>query len=334
MGTLSSTHLSAAIEAGRARLGPALGAGAAILAAAAIAPTASIGAIRATTPVSPGVAAATASATPGAAPVTTPTTPIATPQVDWAPVGAPPESDALAASQVTPEPENRPWNRPANDYVPSDFELRMFYDTRGADGLTPIQINPLYADVTGRSDLSNPSTDDLIQWAAHKWGIPEDWIRALTVYESWWRQYALGDLSLIPASWYTAYPPEARASLGHVFEEAGITQIKWLPDESINPGTRRLRFLSTAFALDYMGATIRYYYDGDCTACGQGYGPGQQWASIGAWHAPRPWNNQKAQTYIAALQKILAARTWASPGFERPCVISLSVGACEHHALG
>ncbi|MGA2012201.1 MAG: hypothetical protein ABSH51_16995 [Solirubrobacteraceae bacterium] len=254
------------------------------------------------------------------------------PQTVWAPPGTLPESDALAASQVTPEPENRPSNRAANAYVPSNFELARFRSIQGPNGETSIQENPLNAYVTGRDGLADPSTDDLMQWAAHKWGIPEDWIRALAVYESWWRQDAIGDLRGVSRASYGEFPVQARAPRRRVFEEMGINQIEWLPNETINPGTGRLRWLSTAFALDYMGATIRYYYDGDCDACGAGYSAGQQWASIAAWHAPRPWNNPAATSYISSLQAILAARTWTTPGFQHPCLPALSVGECARQS--
>jgi len=48
---------------------------------------------------------------------------------------------------------------------------------------------------SGRSTLAHPSTDDLIQWTAHKWGIPEDVVRAQMAVESWWRQSDMGDLT-------------------------------------------------------------------------------------------------------------------------------------------
>jgi hypothetical protein len=256
------------------------------------------------------------------------------PQMTWASPGTAPESDTLAASQITPVAENRPDNRNFNDYVPSNFQLRRFRETRTQGGRTAVELNPLLAHVTGQSHLPSPSTDDLIQWAAHKWGVPEDWIRAIAVYESWWRQDAHGDLRLVPRRWYDDFPAPVRESHRTVFEEMGIGQIKWLPDESINPGTRRLRWRSTAFNLDYMGATIRFYYEGDCTNCGAGYGAGQQWLSIAAWHAPKPWGNAKATAYIAAIQQILAARTWTSASFQRPCAVSLSVGQCEHRRFG
>ena len=35
-----------------------------------------------------------------------------------------------------------------------------------------MQFNPYLQYVDGRDGMTDPSTDDLIQWAAHKWGIP------------------------------------------------------------------------------------------------------------------------------------------------------------------
>lgn len=264
-----------------------------------------------------------------AAPARQPTI-LALPQTVWAPPGTPPESDALAASQVTAAPENRPSNRAANDFVPSHSEIMAFRSARGPNGESAVEQNHWNAFVTGRDGLAHPSTDDLFQWAAHKWGIPEDWIRALAVYESWWRQGAHGDLSLVPRRTYDQFPAQARSTHRRVFEEMGITQIKWLPNQSINRGTGTLRWRSTAFALDYMGATIRFYYDGDCRGCGAGYSAGQEWASIAAWHSPKPWNNAAARSYVAALKAILAARTWTTPAFQRPCAVALTVGQCKH----
>ena len=44
--------------------------------------------------------------------------------------------------------------------------------------------------VTGRF---RGTTDEVIQWAAHKHGIDEDLFRAAAVKESWWRMETIGD---------------------------------------------------------------------------------------------------------------------------------------------
>ncbi|GAC1439818.1 MAG: hypothetical protein NVSMB51_18200 [Solirubrobacteraceae bacterium] len=243
-------------------------------------------------------------------------TPTPTPQTSWTAVGAAPGGDAQAAALVTHRPEVRPANAAANNYVPSDTELNTFRTSLSNYNQTPAQYNPLYAYVTGRPGLTNPSTDDLIQWTAHKWGIPEDVIRAEMVDESSWNQSALGDRATVSSQWLTQFPTAALIpGTSDVYESMGVMQIKWRPDATMHPGAEPLRWKSTAFNLDYFGASVRYYYDGYCGWCTAGYAAGQQWNSIGAWYDPSPWNNAGQQAYIARVQANLSARAWAQPGF-------------------
>jgi Flp pilus assembly CpaE family ATPase len=81
------------------------------------------------------------------------------------------------------------------------------------------------------------TTDEIIQWAALKWGLPMDLVRAVAVVESHWHQ--LGR----PGDGGLSY---------------GLTQIK----RTVSRGTYPLSSESTAFNLDYYGAAVRYYYDG------------------------------------------------------------------------
>jgi hypothetical protein len=237
-------------------------------------------------------------------------------QTTWAPPGTLPLSDAAAAAKVIHVAEVRPGNTAANDYVPSQGQLGRFWSSRTVYGQLVTAWNPLYRYVDGRDGLHRPSTDDLIQWVAHKWGIPEDWVRAEVAQESGWRQSTVGDRSTVAPGWYALYPPEAQvAPGGEVFESMGLGQVKWRPDGSIGAGTEPLRWLSSAFNLDYLTATVRYFYDGRCDWCGGGYGRGQQWNSIGAWFSPYPWGNSSAQRYVREVQAILAARPWTRPGF-------------------
>ena len=78
---------------------------------------------------------------------------------------APSMSDAAAAADVTLTMEAVPANTAANDYVPTSGELAAFHSAT--------QFNPLTQYVDGLDGISNPCTDDLIQWASHKWGIPD-----------------------------------------------------------------------------------------------------------------------------------------------------------------
>jgi hypothetical protein len=228
-----------------------------------------------------------------------------------------PPSDQAAAADVTAEPETRPGNSGPNNYVPSAGQLAAFYSATNPSDQTTVQTNPYYAYVTG--DYTG-TTDDIIQWAAWKWGIPADWLRAEYVQESNWSMSQLGDEATVSPAWYAEYPAVARiAGTDEVYQSMGISQIKWAPDGSVGAGTEPLRWESTAFNADYEAATLRFYYDnpdGLRSAWGDSsYVAGEAWNSLGGWFSPYPWGNPGQLAYIAEVQAHLAARTWAQPGF-------------------
>jgi hypothetical protein len=243
-----------------------------------------------------------------------------------------PLSDSAAAALVTHQPEIRPFNAkpysingvnyPAtNYYVPSDSEISLFRSATNQFGQTPAQANYYNQFVDGRDGMVNSSTDDLIQWGAHKWGIPEDWLRAEYALESVWSQFQLGDQTTQSSSWYPQYPVQSRVpnTALDVYESLGITQERWHPDNSVGIGTEPLRWESTAFNIDFQAAQLRFFYDnpqGERTSWGDSsYIPCQQWNSIGGWFNPYPWNNSGQQNYISTVQNYLNARTWTTPSF-------------------
>lgn len=226
--------------------------------------------------------------------------PVPGPAASWRAVGSPPLSDGAAKALVTPRAETRPANAAANHYVPSGLELAAFHSAGS--------FNPLEKYVSGGFA---GTTDEILQWGAHKWGIPEDVMRAVAVTESWWRQEGMGDRrDGVNAA---LYPAQSRISASAVYETLGLMQVKWRPDQSLHAGTEPLRWKSTPFNVDYWGASIRYYYDGLCDWCGSGYGPGQDWNSVGAWFSPSPWAG--SQSYVNQVKDHVAARTWERPGF-------------------
>ncbi len=242
-----------------------------------------------------------------------------------------PLSDAAAASLITPERETRHYNAtayavdgrwfaPVNDYVPTSAQLRNFRRSRTSAGQALLRFNPYFRYVDGRDGLSSPSTDDLIQWAAQKWGIPENWLRAEFVLESYWSQFQLGDEAPVSSRWYGLYPIQARIPDSHsVYQSLGITQVKWIPDGSVGAGSEPLRWESTAFNLDYQAATVRFYYDnpqGARSSWGDAsYAPCQRWNSIGGWFEPYPWDNHGQQTYVEQVRQHLAHRDWTTSSF-------------------
>jgi hypothetical protein len=242
-----------------------------------------------------------------------------------------PLSDKAAAALVTHEPETRRDNAKSytlggrrypstTTYVPSAAQLQAFRSAKTSLGQNVLQFNPYLRYVDGRDGLRDPSTDDLIQWAAHKWGIPENWLRAEFVLESYWSSYQLGDLTSVSRSVYNRYPLQARVP-GHleVYQSLGITQVKWAPDGSVGAGTEPLRWESMAFNLDYQAATVRFFYDnpqaarthwGDST-----YRPCEQWNSIGGWFSSYPWHNSGQAQYIRSVRSNLADQAWRSGSF-------------------
>ena len=143
-------------------------------------------------------------------------------------------------------------------------------------------------------------------------GIPEDVLRAVAVRESDWHQGRRGDRrdgvhAGVPGSLQDRLRLRVRVDGPHADQVA--------PNGSLNPGTEPLRWKSTAFNVDSAAASVRYYYDGRCTWCRPGYGPGEAWESIGAHYSPSPWRNADMMDYIAAIQKILGERPWDQPGF-------------------
>lgn len=242
-----------------------------------------------------------------------------------------PLSDQAAAALVTPEPETRPDNAmpysidgvsyPAtNAYVPSDQQLATFRSAIDSLGEPILTLDPYLRYVDGHDGLRNATTDELIQWAAHKWGIPENWLRAEYVLESYWNSWFLGDLTPVSATDYGKYPVQARVpGTPNVYQSLGITQVRWDPKGDFGAGTEPLRWRSTAFNVDFQAATVRFFYDNpgrSRTAWGDAsYKPCQQWNSIGGWFAPYPWSNAPQAQYARTVQHNLATTAWKSSSF-------------------
>ena len=193
-------------------------------------------------------------------------------------------SDEEAAALVARSRwEPRPGNREANQRRPSQRTLRRF---RAWSELPRAYKRNVTGNYTGR-------TDEIIQWAAFKWGFSADVFRAVGVIESWWKMSAVGDD-------------------GRSF---GIMQIKRGP-HCCFPTTRR----STAFNLDYYGAWLRAVYDGrlgwlNHVERGERYRRGDLWGSVGVWYSGR-WHHGSGE-YVQRVKETIRQRFWRRAGFRR-----------------
>jgi len=237
--------------------------------------------------------------------VTAPETAVPAPGVGKATtsdIGVPILSDADAAARVARSGfEPRPGNAQANQRVPTATELRFFGTYSPNWGPCAEAFKPY---ITGNF---TGTTDEIIQWAAHKWGIAEDIVRSVAVKESYWNQDARGD-------WDSAIQD---------YQSYGLTQVRRNSRGESGPtwdGTFPLSRDSTAFNLDFWGASVRQYYEGcstwlnDVSGNGASYAAGDIWGSVGAWYSGRWWNGD-AQWYVGDVKNNLANRFWEQPGF-------------------
>jgi hypothetical protein len=234
--------------------------------------------------------------------------PVPRPQATWRPPGSVPLTDSQAAACVVRSGENRAHNRRKNARVPTTAELDAFRAARDSAGRTPAHYNRNFGQVTGAAARYGlRSTDDIIEWAAYKWGIPEDLVRGQMFMESGWFMRHKGDRRDWAAPVGDRYPRRAVIDADSVWESLGIAQIRWRHTVPWNPGAEPLRWQSTGFAVDYSQALIRYYYDGLCDWCGAGYAAGN---ADGAYRAyvSGSWNH--GQWYADGVRGTAALKPW------------------------
>ena len=231
------------------------------------------------------------------------------------PVGAALPSDAECAVRVRPMSENRDQNSVANA-------------TRGSSP------NATYPRVTG--DFTG-TTDEILQWAACKWGIDEDWVRAQINNESSWRQDAKGDFATDgdPARRDSRSGSIRRsgAATGHIGANVpnrsasarfggSITMSAFEGDNTID---------SSAYNVDYTYAVWRECYEGRFDWLngveGRGdYTAGDAKGCLGVWFSGR-WYTEDAVGYIARFEETLANQPWTQEWFPPALPVSGSTGS-------
>ncbi len=196
------------------------------------------------------------------------------------------------------------------------------------------------------------TTDEIIQWAACKWGLPDNFLRAEAFIESTWFQgetypsgrcvqnFGCGDL-------FKSEPYAARkaycnglAALGKhdyqadygdgycpkTFSIVGIMSW-WNPEWGFawpgnQNGTFPLTRDSTAMALDYMASQIRGCYEGWQWELGRSYRPADLWGCAGAWYSGS-WHDSAADGYAGRVQATMNEEPWLTADFatmKPPCI--------------
>lgn len=214
------------------------------------------------------------------------------------PVGAALPSDATCAARVRPATETRPDNTTANHTK-----------SNGSSAGPSSRYNRVTGNFTG-------TTDEIIQWAACKWGIDEDYVRAQAVIESYWHQNALSDWGSTAANCAPGHPIGSDPSHpGQCPESVGLLQVRYPYWGWAFPGAQ----VSSAYNLDASLAARRACFEGDETWLntvdrGKQYAAGDIVGCMGMWFSGR-WYTAAANDYISRWQGYLNARTWAQPGF-------------------
>jgi autotransporter family porin len=178
------------------------------------------------------------------------------------PVGSVLPSGAECAGRVRRAVEVRPENGVANANRGSRANANTRADWSG------------FARVDG--DFAG-TTDEIIQWAACKWGIDENIVRAQVIKESYWYQSANGDNG---ESW----------GLGQVRDTAHQSAFQF---GSVNARN------SSAYNLDYTYASWRACFEGVYTWLNTverngTYAAGDVWGCLGVWFSGRWYVNNDA----------------------------------------
>jgi hypothetical protein len=260
--------------------------------------------------------------------------------------------DGACASQVhrsTWEP--RPDNTKRNHTMPDAGAVHASLSARprAVDGSYDTRWDSwLLARVDGQF---TGTTDEIFQWAACKWGLPDNVIRAIAVRESTWYQYLVypsgrpvlnygsGDMmspGTTGAGTYcngiAAYGRDYQQDFGtnicpRTFSIAGV--MSWqAPSWGTMPGNQNGTFPfnrdSTAFAVDYMASQVRGCYEGWESWLGHvssTYAAGDLWGCVGNWYAG-DWHSKAAEGYVSLVRQELTNLTWLQPDWpsdKPPC---------------
>ena len=227
------------------------------------------------------------------------------------PDGTLPSGDTCAGRVHRSTWEPRPENAAANKTSPAVVSIPGYTLYDGFD----YRARGLADRVNGRF---TGTTDEIIQWASCKWGIPDDVVRAMAVTESGWYQGLLsaagmpvngsgyGDFSRNPAKCQVGYSVPCPQSFG-------LLQVKATSEPGTFPWSRD----STAFNLDFAMMVWRVCYEGSTTWLAQHpggstpYAKGDAWGCVGFWYSGNWYGHDGgASTYIETVKGFRSSKPW------------------------
>ena len=234
-----------------------------------------------------------------------------------APTTPRPSSTTSAPSSTRPSSGGRFATLPVGATLPSGSEcagrVRSAPETRSGNASYNATRGNGSHDIYPRVDGNfTGTTDEIIQWAACKWGLDEDLVRAQAAIESWWDMNAGGDRT----SDQSACHPALRGG-SECPESIGLLQVRYLYHGEAFENENAIR--STAYNIDYTYAVMRECYEGgsgwlNTVERGREYGPGDIEGCLGVWFSGR-WYTAEAVGYIGRVNDYLNRRIWETSEF-------------------
>jgi autotransporter family porin len=209
--------------------------------------------------------------------------------------------------RARPMPENKGVNGRFNHTTGQSVGAAFFSgDKPQANGWIAPRIN---GNFTG-------TTQEILRWAACKWGIDQNLVFAQAAVESWWRQTTKGDWG--SSGCPPGHGPGVDGRAGLCPQSWGILQNRYPYETSSWPGIAT----STAMNADTGYAIWRACFVGyetwlNTVDRGSTYHAGDAWGCIGRWFAGR-WHTAPAQQYIAKVGQYLRDKIWKTPNFQQP----------------
>jgi hypothetical protein len=220
--------------------------------------------------------------------------------------------DAAAAARVRRSTwEPRRANARHNHTVPTHVRLQPGKVTDHA--YDPRWDKYILRRVTGRF---TGTTDEIFQWAAAKWGLPDNVLRTVAYMESDWYQRNYGDYVHDRAK----CPPGYRHLPCPVtFGIVGTKSTSW-------PGIFPWNRASTAASVDVLGGWLRGCYEGWVWWLRQHgnrsrgvYHAGDLWGCVGAWYSGNwhdgPARGHGGESYLLRAQYWFRERPWLRSHF-------------------